>query len=134
MQTINSALDLKNLIIKLEKDQEIQGQLLKEHFYNTIETLKPVSLIKNTLKDITSSPFLFSNLIASALGLIGGFISKKSPDDKSDHPIRNIFGSILQSGFTTFIVKHPSIIKLVGGLIIQYFVSRKISKSQESDK
>ena len=132
MQTINSAQELKNKIIKSENDLKIKGQVLKEHFNRTIDALKPVSIIKDTIKDFTSSPFLMSNVIASALGLIGGFVSKKTSNNKSNHPIRNILGSVLQSGVSTFIFKHPSIIKLAGGLIIQYFLSRKISK--ESDK
>ena len=128
MQTINSALDLKNAIKQLEGEREIQGLLLKEQFFITYENMRPVSLITNTLKNITSS-----NIFASVLGLLGGYISKKSPTDKSNNPIKRLLSNVLESGITTFIIQHPSAIKLVGGLLIQYLFSKNKSKSPKSD-
>lgn len=133
MQTINSALDLKNAIKQLEGEHEIQGLLLKEQFFITYESIKPVSLIKNALKNITSSPYLVNNIFTSVVGLLGGYISKKSPEDKSNHPIKRLLSNVLQSGITTFIIQHPSAIKLVGGLLIQYLFSKNKSKSPKSD-
>lgn len=106
---------------------------MKEQFFITYESLKPVSLITNTLKNITSSPFLVNNIFTSILGLPGGYISKKSFTDKSNHPIKKILGNVLQSGITTFIIQHPGVIKLVGGLLIQYLFSKNKSKSPKSD-
>ena len=133
MQTINSASDLKNAIKQLESEREIQGLLLKEQFFITYESMKPLSLILSTLKDITSSPYLVNNIFTSVLGFLGGYISKKSPEDKSNHPIKKILGNVLQSGITTFIMQHPSAIKLVGGLLVKYLFSKNKSKSPKSD-
>lgn len=134
MQTINSAAELKKTIQQLELDRMVQGQILKEQFFITYESMKPVSLIKSTLKEITSSPYLMNNVFASALGLLGGFISKKTATGKSDNPVRNLLGSILQLGVTNFIVQHPVAIKLIGGFLIQYIFKKTKSIFPKSDK
>ena len=46
MQNITSTAGLKNAIQLLEAEQAVKGQLLKEQFYITYESLKPVNLLK----------------------------------------------------------------------------------------
>ncbi len=41
--------NLKDAIILLEADQAVKGKLLKEQFFITYETLKPVNLIEHAL-------------------------------------------------------------------------------------
>jgi hypothetical protein len=50
MQNITSVNGLKNAIQLLEVEQDLQGQQLKEQFYITYESLRPVNLLRNTLK------------------------------------------------------------------------------------
>ena len=77
MENITSKNSLKNAIQLLEVEQAIQGQLLKEQFYLTCESLKPVNLIKSTLKDIVLSPNLIDRILGNAIGLATGYLSKK---------------------------------------------------------
>ncbi len=120
MQTINSAAELKNVIQQLEVEREDQKQLLKKQFYIAYENLKPVNLIKSTLNNITSSPYLKDNLLASVLGLFSGYLSKKIVTGSSDNPVRKLLGTVLQVGVTNLIVQHPGTVKLLGRLIVQY--------------
>ena len=69
MQNISSVAGLKNAIQLLEVEQAIKWQILKEQFYNTRESLKPINLIKSSLKEITSSPNLIDNILGAALGI-----------------------------------------------------------------
>jgi len=39
--------------------------------------LKPVNLLKSTLKDITSSPYLIDNILGTTIDLATGYLSKK---------------------------------------------------------
>ncbi len=55
----------------------IKGQLLKEQFFITYESLRPGNLLRSTLKDIASSPYLIDNILGAAMGLVSGFISRK---------------------------------------------------------
>ena len=63
MQNISSTASLKNAIQLLEVDLGIKGDLLKDQFYLTVESLKPVTLIKNALHDVSSSPKLIDNIL-----------------------------------------------------------------------
>lgn len=124
MHTINSAAELKNAIQQLEVEREIQKQLVKEQFYTVYESLKPVNLIKNTLKDITSSPYLADNLLASVVGLFSGYLSNKMAAGSSDNPVRKLLGAVLRFGVTNLIVGHPGTVKMLGRLIMQYIFRR----------
>jgi hypothetical protein len=125
MQNITSTAGLKNAIQLLEIEQVVNGQLLKEQFYITIESLKPINLLKSTFKDITTSPFLIDNILGTAMGLATGSLSKKIFIGTSGNMFRKLIGSILQLGVTNFVAKHPDAIKLIGQFIFQQFLRKK---------
>jgi hypothetical protein len=54
MQNITSIAELKNAIQLLEVKQADKGQLLKEQFFLTFESLKPANLLRSTVNDIAS--------------------------------------------------------------------------------
>ena len=93
MEKITSATGLKNAILSLETDQAIQGQLLKEQFHFAYESIKPVNLIKSTLKDVASSPYLIDNILGTAIGLATGYLSKKIFIGSSGNLFRKLLGS-----------------------------------------
>lgn len=125
MQNITSKAGLKDAIQLLEAEQAIKGQLLKDQFYLTYDSLKPVNLLMNTLKEISSSPYLINNISGTAMGLAGGFLSKKMFVGTSDNLIRKLIGSILQFGVTNVVAQNSVIIKSVGQAIFQHFFRKK---------
>jgi hypothetical protein len=108
----------------------LKGQLLKEQLYSTYESLKPVHLIKSTLKDLASSPYLTDNILATAIGLATGFLSKKIFVGSSGNLFRKLLGSFLQAGITNTVSQHPDTIKSFGQLIFQYFFHKRGMKSE----
>ena len=125
MQNINSAAELKDAIQLLEAEQSIKGQLLREQLFLTYEGLKPVNLLKNALKEISSTPYLIDNISGTAMGLLGGFLSKKIFVGTSGNLIRKLFGSVLQIGVTNLVTQNSEIIKSVGQALIQHFFQKK---------
>lgn len=125
MQNITSLSALKDAIQLLEVDQEIKGQLLKEQLHITYENLKPVSLIKHTLKEISSSPYLIDNISGTAMGLLSGFLSKKIFIGSSGNLIRKFIGSVLQIGITNIVAQHSDVIKSVGQSLFQLLFNKK---------
>ena len=125
MQNITSKAGLKDAIQLLEAEQAIKGQLLKDQFYLTYESLKPVNLLMHTLKEISSSPYLIDNISGTAMGLAGGFLSKKIFVGTSGNLIRKLIGSILQFGVTNIVAQNSEIIKSVGQAIFQHFFHKK---------
>ncbi len=125
MQNITSKPGLKDAIQLLEAEQAIKGQLLKDQFYLTYESLKPVNLLMHTLKEISSSPYLIDNISGTAMGLAGGFLSKKIFVGTSGNLIRKLIGSILQFGVTNIVAQNSEIIKSIGQAIFQHFFHKK---------
>ena len=125
MQNITSAVELKDAIQLLEAEPSIKGQLLREQLFLTFESLKPVNLLKNALKEISSTPYLIDNISGTAMGLLGGFLSKKIFVGASGNLIRKLFGSVLQIGVTNLVTQNSEIIKSVGQALIRHFFQKK---------
>ena len=131
MQHINSSVSLKNAIQLLEVEQGIKAQFLKDQFYLTFESLKPVNLLKNALHDISSSPYLIDNILGTAMGIASGFLTNKIFVGASGSLIRKLLGSVLQFGVTNAVAQHSETIKSVGEVIMQFVLRKKRVNSKK---
>jgi len=136
MDNINSVAGLKNAIQLLEVKQSAEEQLLKEQLIVVYESLKPINLLRNTLKKVFSTPDLIENISGSAIGAAGGLLLKKLFIGKSGNIFRKLIGSVLQMSATNIVAKNSDLIKSVGHFIIQYLFGRKgmNSKGQEKER
>jgi hypothetical protein len=125
MQTISSIAGLKESIQLLETEQSIKGKILKDQLFITYECLKPGNLLKYTLKEISSSPNLIDNIAGTAMGLVGGYFSKKIIVGTSGNIIRKLIGSLLQLGITNVVAQNSAGIKSFGLTLLQHFKHRK---------
>jgi len=125
METITSIAGLKNAIQLLEAEQTVKGIQLKEQFHLTYESLKPINILKNTLKEVSSSPFLIDNIIGSVVGLASGYLSKKIVVGGSGNIFRKFLGSLLQFGVTNVVSRHSIDIKTIGQSIFQLIFRKK---------
>jgi len=119
MENISCAAELKLAINEKQFELDLQGQLLKEEFFVAYKSLKPISLIKNTLAEITSSPYLIENMLGAVMGMVSGYVSKKIAVGTSHNLFRKIMGSLLQFGVTNLVAQHPDVLKNYGQLIIE---------------
>ena len=101
MQQITSSIELKNAIQLLEAEHAVKQEFLKEQFYITYESLKPVNLVRRTINEISSSPEIIDNLIGTSMGMASGYISKKLFVGSSDSKFRKLFGMLVQYGIAT---------------------------------
>lgn len=79
MEHIQSLTELRAFIQKLEVQQKEDARLLKIEFDQVAENMKPVNLIKNSIKDLAASPDLVQNLLKTVAGFALGYFSKKRP-------------------------------------------------------
>ena len=119
MENITCAAELKLAIIEKQFQHEIQGQLLKEEFFILFDALKPINLLKNSLTEITSSPYLIDNMMGAVMGLVSGYVSKKIAVGTSHNLFRKISASVLQFAVTNLIAQHPEVLKSLGQLITE---------------
>ena len=131
MENISCAAELKIAIQKLEFQHSLQGKMLQEDFFIAYDSLKPANLIKNTLSEITSSPYLIDNMLAAVTGMISGYISKKIAVGASHSLFRKIMGSVLQFGVTNLVAQNPDALKTIGNWIIQQLFHRNEDKTEK---
>ena len=125
MENITTAAELKNAIQLLEVEQAIDARNLKDQFYITYESLKPVNLFRNTLFEVISTPNLVDNILGTAAGLVTGYLSKKIVIGASGNILRKLFGSVMQLGVTNIVTQHPDTVKSIGQYIIQNILHKK---------
>lgn len=131
MEHINSVVDIKNAIRFLETEQEVKRQQLRAQFDDTFESLKPANLLKNAVQEISSSPFLLTNIAGAAVGLATGYLSKKVVFGASKSIIKRTLGIALQFGVTNLISRHPNDILSFGqGLLERLFHKKKPTVDQ----
>jgi hypothetical protein len=125
MQEITNIGELQSAILSLEIDQSEKAQMLKEQFFLTYESLKPVNLLKSSLHDVVSSPDVLDDIIATLVGLATGSLSKKIVVGISGNPIRKLMGSIVRFGVSNFVSQHPDTIKSIGHFIYSFLLRKK---------
>jgi hypothetical protein len=130
MQSISSTAGLKNAIEILEAEQAVKGQLLKEQFYITYESLKPITVLRRTFKELTSSQYLIDNIPGAIMGLVSGFLSRKLIVGRSANIFRKLLGSVLQVGVTNVVARKSDSIQSKGLSIFQHYLQKKILNSK----
>ncbi len=125
MEKITSLIGLKESIILLEIQQAYEGQLLKEQFKTTYQNLRPVNLIKNTFKELVTTPDFKGNLVDTALSIAAGYLSKKVMVGSTINPIKQLLGTVLQIGVTGIVAKNADGIKSTAMNLIQHFINKK---------
>ncbi len=128
MRNINSNKDLNIVIYTLTQLQSVQGELLKAQFAKSIESLKPVNIIKKSFNDVANSPDLIKNIVSTTLGFASGFVSNKIFVGSSNNLMRKLFGHIIQIGVTTVISTNPEAVKRVGNKLIETIFIRRSKK------
>ncbi len=126
MDKITSIKELRESILKLEIKQIEDQRLLKEQFMITYERMKPINMIRNSVKDLITSPDLQNNLFSTTLGLAAGYLSKKAAVGSTHNPLKQILGTFLQLGVANVVAKNSDGIKSVAvSLISNYLRKRK---------
>lgn len=125
MEKIKTIEELNEAIQLLEIKHKLAEKLLKEQLKSTVENLKPVNLIKTTLRNLTTSPSLKDNLLDTTISLLAGFLSKKIIVGNTHNPIKQILGTVLQMGVTNAVSRNTSDIKSSVLNIIKNFITKK---------
>jgi hypothetical protein len=128
MQNITSLAELTVAIQMLEEERSVKEKLFKEQLFITYESFKPISLLKSTINELTSSPYLLESILSTVLGVSSGFLTKRVVTGLSGGIIRKILGSVLQFGVTKTIAQHSGSIRSIGQFIFQKFLHKKEKK------
>ena len=125
MQNITNSVDLKQVILLLEAEQSLKGQVLKQQFRLTYESIKPANLILNTLSEVVASPNLLENVIGYLLGLASGFVSKKVIVGHSGNIFRKFVGEAMKFGISNLVSNHSDGLKIFLQQVLLKIISKK---------
>lgn len=109
--TITNFEELQEAISILEDEQSQAEILLKEQFNITYESLKPINIIKGTVKEFVTAPDFKNNLLNTTMGLFAGYFSKKLAIGSHANIFKRILGGFLQLGITTAVSKNADEIR-----------------------
>jgi hypothetical protein len=114
MEKINSETDLREAIVQLENKWIDDGKLVKEQFFLTIESIKPINLIKSTFKDAVASPDIKGKILNTSVGLTAGFLSKLIFQGVLKSPLNRLIGTAVMFGITNVVARNPEAVKSIG--------------------
>lgn len=92
-------------ISQLEQKELMQRELLKSQLHQTVESLKPSSLVKSAFNSITSAKNFKSNVLDTSLGIGAGLLAKKWYLGASRNIFKKLAGFVLQNITTGLVTK-----------------------------
>lgn len=131
MENIKTASELRIAIQRLEFQQHEDLENIKEQLHQTYESLRPLNLLKSTLDDLSSFPYLGENLMTTTMALASGYMAKKITIGSSDRPLKKIFGTLLQLGVTNIVSQHSAEIVSLGQSLVHRFFRKKKVDSED---
>ena len=90
-------------ILKLKQAEDLIQ--LKDQYYYTYESLKPINIVKKAFGQLTTTTEFKGNILNSVFGIASGYITKKILLGSTHNPIKKVLGTILQFAITNFISK-----------------------------
>lgn len=95
-KNINQSIELAKSIALLQQKQIGESALLKEQALIVYESLKPVNILKSTIKELISSPELKNGIVDLTIGVTTGIIAKKIVTGNSETILSQVVGSAVQ--------------------------------------
>lgn len=118
MQKINSDTSIKDAILELEVRQAYEGKILKEQVNRAFESIQPINIIKNTIKEVAASDDIKDDVLNTSVGLVVGYLSQKLLKDVSISPLKKLFVTAVLFGITNIVAKHPEKVKAFGSHLL----------------
>lgn len=106
MKNLDETASLKKAITILKLKQAEDLLQLKDQYYYTYESLKPVNIIKKAFGQMTTSSTLKGNILSNVIGITTGFLTKKILLGSAHNPIIRVLGTLLQFAITNVVTKN----------------------------
>ncbi len=125
MTKINNLEAIKKAISELETLKKEESALLKIEFLKLSESLKPINMIKRSIKETFGSTETKDQLLGSVAGIATGYLSKALVVGTSHNPIKKIAGSLLQLVVTNSISRHPEMVVSITNRVSQWLSKKE---------
>lgn len=131
MQKISNVTELQNAIQLLEEKQLNDGVILRELFFKTCESLKPINIIKDTVREMVDSADLKTDVSKLVIGTASGFIAKKVLVGETHNPFSKLFGVVVEMMVSKNVIKNVDGIKSFGSALLQKIIHKQSNPKEE---
>jgi hypothetical protein len=105
MKTITKKNELKDKITFLKEKQTSDLMILKHQYKATINSFKPLNIIKSTTQEFILNPDVKSTLINGAISLGNNYLSQNLLNENSKNPLKRVLGKVLTFAIKNFFGK-----------------------------
>jgi hypothetical protein len=133
MERITTVAGLKSAIQILEVEQNAHERILKENLHLAYDSLKPVHILKNALKELMKPPYIGDNLAGTAMGVASGLLLRKLFFGSSDGPIKRLFVKLLQIGVSKIAASKADAVVSAGMTYLSRFFQKKGRRPEARD-
>lgn len=123
--------ELKEAINRLEKEQAVKGQLLKEKIKETFESFNPFNVLKSTFDSITESSEIKKTLLGLVIPVVTGIISKKAFAGKSRPAVIKQAGIVALNWMNSYVINNPEVVRTLGLVFLKILSRKKTSGPKE---
>lgn len=109
MKTINQKTQLATKIAILRNKQEKDFLHLKDQYHVTIDSFKPINLIKNSIEDAITSPSIKSSLIKGTVGFGIKYLANNFLNPNSGFEKKSILNTVLKFVLKSFVGTNKNI-------------------------
>jgi hypothetical protein len=124
-------MDIRKLIILLEIKQKEERNYLLQECLNIYENLKPINVIKSTIKEVAQSNEIGENLLGTGVGLTAEFLTKVLVGSVLQTPATKLIGIAMMYGVSNVIAKNRDKVKAMSTGIFKYVKSKIRAKTIE---
>jgi hypothetical protein len=114
MQVIKDNKSLAAAIAHLENVHKSEGNLLKQHFEFTMDSLNPMNIIKEKFNETIASPTIKSKILKGTFGLVTGLLFNKFMIGSSNNPFTKAISTLVQTNVSRLTVNNSEAIKSSG--------------------
>lgn len=128
MNSSKPTVTLRENIAKLQVERSTKEELLQEELHEVYESLKPSNLIREAMRDITSSNAAVDGLLIPLIGMGVGHLVKRVVVGNSENASRQAIGEAVETSVVNVIVQHPEEIRAVGVFLVRFILGGKRKK------
>ena len=119
----NAINSLKESICLVKIRQIEEGKILKEQFKITYESLKPVNLIKSSMKDLVSSVEIKSSIFETLISIVSGYLTQKFIVTSKSNVFIKTLGMLMQFGVTNLVAKNSEDVRIFFSNLVDKYIS-----------
>lgn len=105
MKTLSPQQELQSRIAFLKTKKEQDFMLVQNQFRSTVESLKPINLLRTATFEFMSAPNLKSKLINSAISYGKDYLTNNVLSANSKSPFKRMLGKAINFGFKNLLLK-----------------------------